>query len=29
MMKDFDALLDAFGDGNKLVEITTNVVAAT
>ena len=24
MMKDFDALLDAFGDGNKLVEITTN-----
>ena len=24
MMKDFDALLDAFGDGNKLVEMTTN-----
>ena len=24
MMKDFDALLDAFGEGNKLVEMTTN-----
>ena len=24
MMKDFDALLDAFGDGNKLVEMSTN-----
>ena len=24
MMKDFDTLLDAFGDGNKLVEMTTN-----